>query len=532
MFSVRQEFNKTSGILWVAAMTALLFASQINFPFFHIIVELYSIVVACGIFIISWHTRHLHDNGFFTFLGVSALSVAVIDLLHTLTYKGMHVLPQSGAPIATQLWIGGQFLLAGSILLAFYFLRRRLRDTPLVASFFFVTTLLITSIFVWKIFPDCYVEGSGLTQFKILSEYLFILLFAVALFILRHEWKSFDPCVARYLAMALGCFMASELSFTNYVSVFGPANQIGHILKVAGYFCLYRGVVVISLTRPYDLLFRKIKEANRTLEERVRKEVARNREKESLLLQKDRQAILGEMTGNIAHQWRQPLNAVSIIVQDLAMQENTGILNEKHLKDSLAMIVDLTEHMSQTINDFREIYQPDKEKISFNLTEKVRQSLKLVEETLREHCISVEVYAEEEILALGFPNQFAQVVLNILSNSRDVLVERKVQNPTIRIEVSQSEKYPLVTIKDNAGGIPPEIIDQIFDPFFTTKEEGNGIGLYMSKNIMEQSMSGRITVHNEKEGALFTLELNPAGLGTTPSASATNHPETYSTMPA
>ncbi len=509
MLSIRQEFNKTSGILWVAAMTALLFASQINFPFFHIIVELYSIVVACGIFIISWHTRRLHGNGFFTFLGVSAFSVAVIDLLHTLTYKGMNVIPQSGAPIATQLWIAGQFLLAGSILLAFYFLQRRLRDTPLVASFFFVTTLLITSIFVWKIFPDCYVEGSGITQFKILSEYLIILLFAVALFLLRHEWKSFDPHVARYLAIALGCFMASELSFTNYVSVFGPANQIGHILKVAGYFCLYRGVVVISLTRPHDLLFRKIKEANRTLEERVQKEVARNREKDSLLLQRDRQATLGEMTGNIAHQWRQPLNAVSIIAQDLAIQENAGELSSEDLKESVARIVDLTRHMSQTINDFRELYQPDKEKVSFSLNEKVRQSLKLVEGTLRDHCISVEVSTEEEVLALGFPNQFAQVVLNILNNSRDVLVEREVRDPTVWIKVSNSNKYSLVAIKDNAGGIPQDIIDRVFDPFFTTREEGSGIGLYMSRNIIEQNMSGRITVRNEGEGALFTIELCP-----------------------
>ena len=195
------------------------------------------------------------------------------------------------------------------------------------------------------------------------------------------------------------------------------------------------------------------------------------------------------------------------------MQESAGELNSEDLKESVTRIVDLTRHMSQTINDFRELYLPDKEKASFSLNEKIRQSLKLVEGTLRDHCIFVEVSPADEVLALGFPNQFAQVVLNILSNSRDVLVERKVQNPTISIEVSKSNRYSLVAIKDNAGGIPQAIIDRIFDPYFTTKQEGCGIGLYMSRNIIEQNMAGRISVRNEGEGALFTIELCPVKLG-------------------
>lgn len=510
MYSYRQEFNKTTIILWVAALTALLLAGRVNFPFFHIIVELFSIVVACGIFIISWHTRRLHEDGFFTYLGVSTLSVAVVDLLHTLSYKGLAIMPQSGAPVATQLWIAGRFLQAITILLAFFFLQRKLRDTPLLISFFAITALLVSSIFVWKIFPDCYVDGSGLTRFKIFSEYLIISMFATALFLLRRRWKSFDSHVAHYLAASFGFFMVSELAFTSYVGVFDWTNQIGHILKVAGYYCLYRGVVVIGLTRPFDLLFRRLKDINTTLEERVREEVERNREKDVLLVQKDRQAALGEMTGNIAHQWRQPLNAVSLIVQDLAMQENAGCLNKEHLKESISRIDDLARHMSQTINDFRDLYQLNKEKVPFNLSEKVRQLLALVESNLREQGISVSVSAGAEVLALGFPNQFAQVVLNLLNNSRDALVERKVPNPSIWIEISTDGSSALVTIKDNAGGIPTDILHRVFDPYFTTREEGTGIGLYMSRTIIEQNMSGRLTVRNEKEGAVFTLELCPA----------------------
>jgi len=507
MFTDRPEFNKTTIILWAAAFAMLFLAGRVNFPFFHIIVELFSIVVASGIFILSWHSRRLHENGFFTFLGISSLAVAIVDLLHTLTYKGMGVMPLSGAPVATQLWIAGRFLQAASTLLAFYFLRRRVKDTPLVAGFISITAFIIASIFVWRIFPDCYVEGSGLTRFKILSEYLIILLFAGSLFLLRREWKSFDPFVARLLAASFGFFIASELTFTHYVNVFGPANQLGHLFKVAGFFCLYRGVIMTGLIRPYDLLFRELKELTRTLEERVDEEVAKNREKDSLLVQQDRQAAMGEMIGNIAHQWRQPLNAVSVIVQDLAIRADSDELTREYLEESASRVVELTKHMSQTINDFRDFFRPDKEMVTFSLREVIWKSLTLVEGSFREQCISLEVSAEEDVLGVGYPNQFAQVVLNILNNSRDALVERKAPNPRIMIEVSRKCERSLVTIRDNAGGIPADIIHRVFDPYFTTKKEGTGIGLFMSRHIIERNMSGTLTVRNEEEGAAFSLVL-------------------------
>lgn len=507
MFNGRQELNKTTIILWVAALTMLFLAGRVNFPFFHIVVELFSIVVACGIFIVSWHSRRLHENGFFTFLGISSLAVAIVDLLHALTYKGMGIMPLSGAPVATQLWIGGRFLQAVCTLLAFFFLRRRLKDTPLVIGFISVTALLIASIFVWGIFPACYVEGSGLTPFKIVSEYLIILLFAASLVLLRREWRSFDPSVARLLAASFGFFIASEIAFTQYVNVFGPANQLGHLFKVAGFYCLYRGVIVTGLTKPYDLLFRELKELNRTLEERVDEEVAKNREKDAMLVQRDRQAAVGEMIGNIAHQWRQPLNSVAIIVQDLAMRGDSDELTREYLDDSVTRVVELTCHMSRTISDFQDFFRPDREKVTFSLREVIWKSLSLVEGSFREQCISVEVSATEDVFAAGYPNQFAQVVLNILNNSRDALVERKVPNPTVRIEVSRTGERSIVTIRDNAGGIPVDIIHRVFDPYFTTKQDGTGIGLYMSRNIIERNMSGSLTVRNEEHGAAFCMEL-------------------------
>lgn len=507
MHTGRPEFGKTSLILWVSALAAFLLAGLVNFPFFHVIVELFSIVVACGIFMVSWHSRRLHENGFFTFLGISSLAVAVIDLLHTLTYKGMGIMPLTGAPTATQLWIAGRYLQSVSILTAFFFLRRQLRDTPLVAGFVSVTALVIASIFLWRTFPACYLEGSGLTTFKIASEYLIILLFAASLLLLRREWKSFDPRVARLLAASFGFFIVAEFTFTQYVNVFGLANQLGHLFKIAGFYCLYRGVIVTGLTRPYDLLFREMKELNRTLEQRVAEEVAKNREKDALLVQRDRQAAVGEMIGNIAHQWRQPLNTLALIVQEMAMRGAMGELTREYLDESSSRAVDLTMHMSQTINDFREFFRPDRETVTFNPRDVILKSLRLVEGSLKEHRITVKLVEHGELLAVGYPNQFAQVVLNLLSNSRDALTERKVPAPWIRIELSGSGERAVITIRDNAGGIPVDIIHRIFDPYFTTKRDGTGIGLHMSRTIIEENMSGRLTVRNEAEGAAFSLEL-------------------------
>ncbi len=507
MYTGRPEFSKTTIFLWVATLATLLLAGAVNFLFFHVVAELFAIVVACGIFMVSWHSRRLHENGFFTFLGISSLAVAVIDLLHTLTYKGMGIMPMGGAPTATQLWIAGRYLQAVSTLLAFFFLHRRLRDTPLLAGFSAVTVLIIASIFLWQIFPDCYLEGYGLTRFKIFSEYLIIALFAAALLLLHRQRGSFDPLVARLLAVSFGFFMVSELTFTQYVNVFGLTNQLGHLFKVAGFYCLYRGVIVTGLTRPYGLLFRELTELNRTLEKRVAEEVAKNREKDAMLVQRDRQAAVGEMIGNIAHQWRQPLNTLALIVQDLSTRGDAGELTREYLNDSSVLAVDLIRHMSQTINDFREFFRPDSEKVVFSPRDVIRNLLRLVEGSLREHRISVEVVEKDVPLTVGYPNQFAQVVLNILNNSRDALVERGVPDPWIRIELSGKGERSVITIMDNAGGIPADIMPRVFDPYFTTKKNGTGIGLHMSRTIIERNMSGSLTVRNEAEGAVFCLEL-------------------------
>jgi hypothetical protein len=254
------------GLLTLAATLALLyFLSRANYLLFHSIVESFSIIVACGVFMVAWNSRRFHENGYFLCLGVGALCVAVVDFLHTLAYKDMGVFPGAGANLPTQLWIAARYLEAAAFLLAPLLLTRRARLAPLFCGFLAAAALLLAAVF-GGLFPDCFREPSGLTPFKIASEYLICLMIGSSVVLLHRQRRAFDPGVLRLLFLAAGAFILAELSFTLYTDVFGVSNMVGHLFKVAGFYFIYRGVIETGLTRPYDLLFRELKQS----EERYR----------------------------------------------------------------------------------------------------------------------------------------------------------------------------------------------------------------------------------------------------------------------
>lgn len=253
------------------------------------------------------------------------------------------------------------------------------------------------------------------------------------------------------------------------------------------------------------------REAERALQEETLERVRaleELREKERLLIQQNRQAALGEMIGNIAHQWRQPLNALGLMVQELPMSYECGELTGDYLESTVKRTMQVIRHMSQTIDDFRFFFRPDKERVEFRAAQTIEKVLSIIGGSLKEHQIDVEVKTEEDPVINGFPNEYSQVLLNILLNARDVFVERGTDEPRIRVRLVKEGKKAVVTVEDNAGGIPAEILDKIFDPYFTTKgpDKGTGVGLYMSKVIIEKNMGGSLSARNGEEGAQFRIE--------------------------
>ncbi|MDR3581596.1 MAG: PAS domain S-box protein [Oryzomonas sp.] len=233
------------------------------------------------------------------------------------------------------------------------------------------------------------------------------------------------------------------------------------------------------------------------------------REKERMLIQQSRQAAMGEMIGNIAHQWRQPLNVLGLQIQQLQVFYDLGLFNKEFLDNNVTGSMEIIQHMSKTIDDFRNYFKPDKEKTEFNVHESIKSSLSLLEGSLRNPLIDVEVIADDDPAIYGFPNEFAQVILNIVNNARDVFIERNVRQPKVNIKICSEGRCVVVTVADNAGGIPEDIINKVFDPYFTTKgpQQGTGIGLFMSKVIIEKNMGGRLNVRNTDNGAEFRIEL-------------------------
>lgn len=265
-----------------------------------------------------------------------------------------------------------------------------------------------------------------------------------------------------------------------------------------------------EMARKIEKLISQEKKLNTELEEKVIVETSKQKEQEQLLIQQTRLAAMGEMIGNIAHQWRQPLNALGLILQNLKFSYEIGELDEKMIDKSVKKATMLTENMSKTIDDFRNFFRPNKAKENFKINEGITKAVELIESTFEHNNIKLEKdFVSSEIEFFGFANEFSQVILNLLTNAKDAVLENKIENPLIIIQTKIDDEYIYISIKDNGLGIKDEIINKIFEPYFTTKDEGKGtgIGLYMSKIIIENNMNGKIEVKNEQNGANVIIKL-------------------------
>lgn len=280
-------------LLSAGVLAGLYWISQVNYLLFHSLAEMFGVTISFTIFILAWNTRRFLENDYLLILGVASLAVGLIDIVHTLAYKGMGVFP-ADANLATQLWIASRYLMAISFLLAPLFLRRRVRLRVLLLAFAAITTLIFLSIFSWGIFPDCYIEGVGLTPFKKISEYTISAIFLGSAGLLWLKRAAFDRRVLRLLLISIGFSVVAELAFTDYISVYGGANLLGHFFKIASVAFIYSSVVSTGLRKPYDLLFRDIVLKSSELE----KEVAMRTQTEGALRQANERltAVLESIT--------------------------------------------------------------------------------------------------------------------------------------------------------------------------------------------------------------------------------------------
>jgi signal transduction histidine kinase len=255
----------------------------------------------------------------------------------------------------------------------------------------------------------------------------------------------------------------------------------------------------------------KLEALNASLQQRVDQAVAELRSKDHILITQGRQAAMGEMIGNIAHQWRQPLNALSLVLANVRDASRFGELDRAAVEEAVDDANRLVQTMSTTISDFRNFLAPGKRKIVFSARTVIEETQRLVGASYRHDGIEIALEGASDVRLLGFPNEYSQVVLNLLSNARQAIQASKVTAGRITLWLETREDLGCLVVRDNGGGIPEAILGRIFEPYFSTRQAGSGIGLTMSRQIVEQSMGGRLEARNLEGGAEFTVLVPRAG---------------------
>lgn len=281
------------------------------------------------------------------------------------------------------------------------------------------------------------------------------------------------------------------------------------IILISSIISLLLIILLLLISRRIDLQFKKyeneikennhqLKKLNESLESQVKEQVLKMRKADEMLNQQSRLASMGEMIGNIAHQWRQPLSTISTIASGTKFEDELNLMNKEKLYKNLDLIVSNTQHLSNTIEDFRNFFKKDKTKTSFNLKSTIEKVINLMSASLKNKGIQIKLEIDENIELYTLENELTQAILNILNNSKDALLEKELKIKCIKIKAFEKDNERYIEVYDNAGGIKDEIINKVFEPYFTTKfqSQGTGIGLYMTRTIIVSHMKGKITAKN------------------------------------
>ncbi len=289
-----QIYAVLSYVVYGLVLLGLYLSRNYSYLLFHVLIELFSIIVACTLSIITWNSRQYIKNRFFLVIGIAYLFIGFIDLLHTLSYVGMNIFPDDRF-YANQLWIGGRYLESLTLLYGLVRFSGVKKDAEyrIFGVYLIITAALVHSIFVSGAFPVCYIAGSGQTGFKIVSEYVIILILVISLAVLYTRRSLINRRVLMYIILSVSLTILSEFAFTQYVSNYGVFNVIGHFFKLLSFFFIYKSIIETAITKPFNLIFREVDELNTRLNREL--ELKTKKEEENNRLIRDLQEALSEV---------------------------------------------------------------------------------------------------------------------------------------------------------------------------------------------------------------------------------------------
>lgn len=492
----------------------LVAASAWNFLFFHTVAELLSIVVGLTAFIIAYNAAPYIGPRHHLALGMAAFATAVIDLIHTLAYKGMDVLPGIDANEPTQLWIAARSLQAASMVWIASGPERLYPLRRLLPAYSLATLILLASILVWPVFPDCFIEGKGLTPFKIGAEYVISGLFLASAALFYRNRRAFDPATWRFLIGSSLAMALAEIAFTFYVDVYGLSNVVGHVAKILAFYLLYLALVEKGIAEPQRDLFllneRERESLLLRLEEKQMHEISLRSAK---LEAEQANRTKSEFLSNMSHELRTPLNAImgfSELLETLPKEVATAKQGEylRHIRQA-------SDHLLRLIEDVLDLSRVEARRLDLQMgpvgiRAALREAVGMVRPLAADRAIAIAVVEdgfEPKVMADG--KRLRQVLINLLSNAIKYNVERG--RVTVTLGLASADRVRL-TVRDTGIGIAPEKMGALFQPFSRIDADkhgipGTGIGLSLSKKLIEL-MGGRIEADSVPgEGSRFSIEL-------------------------
>lgn len=481
-------------LLGFLLLLSLYWTSHYNYLLFHSLAELFSIVVASGIFMLAWNTRQFTSGHYLVFLGTAYLFVAGLDTLHMLAYQGMGVFQDNGPNLATQLWIAARYIESISLLFFPFVLDRKLDMRWVVVVYAGFSGLLLASIFVWDVFPDCYVEGIGLTGFKRFSEYLISLMLVVAIVLVLRQRTRFNERVLRTLVWSLITTIGAELAFTFYVDVYGFSNLVGHFLKIVSFYLIYKAIIETGLENPYHILFRDLKQSEMALQRRTVELQARNEE-------------LDAFAQTVAHDLKNPLSLVLGFAETLL--EDGDLILRAEARRYLQIIADSGNRMRRIIDGLlllAEASRADVPMTCLDMTQIVGEACKQLAHLIENEQIEI-IVPDKLPTALGYAPWVEAVWVNYISNAikyggRPARVELGA-----RADLTGKVRF---WVRDNGKGLTAEEQTQLFKPFARLHQDhgtGHGLGLSIVKRILER-LGGHVEVESTVDvGSTFSFTL-------------------------
>lgn len=489
-----------------------------NYLLFHSLVELFCVLVAFGAFAIVLQTRPFSVyNGYLELLGIAYCFVGLLDLLHLLAYEGISILPGSTLNLASQFCLSASFLEAMALLIAPFFLKRRLNTngTFLVAAVLFLG--LAVSIFSGA-FPDCF--AGGVTVFKIYSKYLVCVMLICAVSVLYINRRNVEKDLLKYMLLASFATLASEFFFAQRISEYWLSNMTGHMLKLLSYYFIYILIIRKKLLEPYDT----INELYKSLERKV---VSRTRELEAanLRLQKGKESLkkLNQKLGEnnrlkseymaiIAHELRTPLTSI-VAFSELLLDEETGPLNELQKSNVLDMLTS-AQQMQIIINDILDMmkYEAGQLRVRIedvDLKDVFVQVNSVMSIIAMQYGVRLNMQSEGLPRVAGDGGRIRQMLINLVANA----VKYAGGNGQVEVFVESKGDFAAIRVRDNGEGIPKELLPYIFDKFRQDtnsphrSRSGTGLGLAIVKTLA-QLQGGTVNVESELgAGSTFTILL-------------------------